>query len=274
MRVLVGFALLALAALFIGLNRPDWMDEREARDAAVAQRILQLRDAITPTLDGTPRFEKPLLGYTVDLATLGSSGSPAVSRAARAVLAVLLVALTVAIGRRRMGVRAGWIAGAVIATSLALPLAARTDGTQLLATTLAWIGWAILAGARLAPERPRHLTLAYGSLALALLIAGPVPALWPLVAVELGGGEVPRVRFHRTAGLLLMLGLALPWYGAMVERHGAAFLMALPAFPYGGGSGVPWFTHPARLLGFLVVGFYPWSTMLPVAALYRWTTRL
>jgi len=27
------------------------------------------------------------------------------------------------------------------------------------------------------------------------------------------------------------------------------------------------------LLGFLVVGFYPWSTMLPVAALYRWTTR-
>src|SRR5262252_7604191 len=119
MRALVGLALLALAALFIGLHRPDWMDEREARDAAVAQRMLQLRETITPTLDGTPRFEKPLLGYTIDLAALGlGSGSPAVSRAVRAVLAVLLVALTVAIGRRRMGVRAGWIAGAVMATSL------------------------------------------------------------------------------------------------------------------------------------------------------------
>src|SRR5215471_6935025 len=206
MRALVCLALLALAALFVGLNRPDWMDEREARDAAVAQRVLLLRDAFTPTLDGTPRFEKPLLGYTIDLAALSSSGSPAVSRAVRAVFAIVLVALTVAIGRRRMGVRAGWIAGAVIATSLALPLATRTDGTQLLATSLAWIGWAILAGARLDPPRPRHLTVAYVSLALAFLVAGPVPALWPLVAVELGGGEVPRVHLHRTAGLLLIIG--------------------------------------------------------------------
>jgi 4-amino-4-deoxy-L-arabinose transferase-like glycosyltransferase len=272
MRAFIGLALLALAALFVGLDRPDWMDEREARDGAVAQQLMQLHEAITPTLDGTPRFEKPLLGYTIEFAGLSlTPASPAASRALRSALAVLLVGLTVAIGRRRMGARAGWLAGAVLATSLALPLAARTDGTQLLATSLAWLGWAVLAGARLEPQRPRHFTLAYGALALAFLVAGPVPALWPLVAVELGGGTVPRVRLHRTAGLLLILGLALPWYGAMVERHGMPFALALPAFPYGGGSGVPWYTHPARLLGFLVVGSYPWSTMLPVAALYRWT---
>jgi 4-amino-4-deoxy-L-arabinose transferase-like glycosyltransferase len=273
MRAFIGLALLALATLFVGLDRPDWMDEREARDGAVAQRLMQLHEAITPTLDGTPRFEKPLLGYTIEFLGLSlTPASPAAARALRSILAVLLVALTVAIGRRRMGARAGWLAGAVLATSLALPLAARTDGTQLLATSLAWLGWAVLAGARLESQRPRHFTLAYGALALAFLVAGPIPALWPLVAVELGGGTVPRVRLHRTAGLLLVLGLALPWYGAMVERHGVPFALALPAFPYGGGSGVPWYTHPARWLGFLVVGFYPWSTMLPVAALYRWTT--
>ena len=120
---------------------------------------MQLHEAITPTLDGTPRFEKPLLGYTIEFLGLSlTPASPAAARALRSILAVLLVALTVAIGRRRMGARAGWLAGAVLATSLALPLAARTDGTQLLATSLAWLGWAVLAGARLESQRPRHFT--------------------------------------------------------------------------------------------------------------------
>jgi 4-amino-4-deoxy-L-arabinose transferase-like glycosyltransferase len=272
MRAFLGLACLALVALFVGLERPDWMDEREARDAAVAQRLVAFREPLTPTLDGTPWFEKPVLGYALEAAAITwSHGTPAGPRAARAVLAIALVALTVAIGRRWLGGRAGWLAGAVLATSLALPLAARTDGTQLFATSLGWIGWAVLARARSEGDPPRHLTLGYLALALALLIAGPFPALWPLIAVAWGGGPAPGGRLHRRAGLILMLGLALPWYGAMLERHGAAFVAALPAFPYGEGPGAPWYTLPARVLGFLVVGFFPWSTMLPVAALYRWT---
>jgi hypothetical protein len=57
----------------------------------------------------------------------------------------------------------------------------------------------------------------------------------------------------------------------MLERHGLPFALALPAFPYGADPGTPWYTAPARAVGFLVVGFFPWSAVLPAAVLYRWT---
>jgi hypothetical protein len=57
----------------------------------------------------------------------------------------------------------------------------------------------------------------------------------------------------------------------MLERHGAPFALALPAFHYGAEPGSPWYVAPARAIGFMVVGFFPWSAVLPAAALYRWT---
>src|SRR5256885_561948 len=70
---------------------------------------------------------------------------PATWRLAGGLLAGVLVLVTATVGARQFGARAGWLAAGVLATSLALPMASRTDGTQVIATLLGWIGCAGLA---------------------------------------------------------------------------------------------------------------------------------
>src|SRR5258705_288708 len=76
--------------------------------------------------------------------------------------------------------------------------------------------------------REARLIVTYGALGAALASAGPLAALWPLGGLALylaltGSHEAWR-RARPRAGLVIMAGIALPWYGAMVERHGLPFL--------------------------------------------------
>jgi len=66
-------------------------------------------------------------------------------------------------------------------------------------------------------------------------------------------------------GLALMIGVALPWYGAMIERHGVAFAGRALFFPYGVEPRAHWLAGLALPISFLVVGFFPWSAVLPGA---------
>lgn len=278
-------ALLAtcLVVFFTGLREVGFMDEREARDACVARELIERHEVLTPILGHEPLDEKPLLAYAPEVAgALLTPGSPFGPRALKAVLAVALVLLTGMIGAQHLGPRAGWWAAAALATSFALPLAARADGTQLLASLLGWIGCAGLAdgvfGRR--PGRERRLVVAYGALGATLVCAGPLPALWPLAAVAL------YLKLSRTqdrwrtlqpwSGLAILIGLSLPWYGSMIERQGIRFLAHAPFFPYGVEARQIWYTGPVRALALLIVGFFPWSTLLPGAALHaamQWRAR-
>jgi hypothetical protein len=100
-----------------------------------------------------------------------------------------------------------------------------------------------------------------------LVCTGPLPALWPLAAVALYVRLARRAdgwrRVRAVAGLAIVVGLALPWYGAMIERHGGEFLSRAPFFPYALGPRGSWFMGPFVAVSFVVVGFYPWSALLP-----------
>src|SRR5205085_1372042 len=101
------------------------------------------------------------------------------------------------------------------------------------------------------------------------------PALWPLAAlalyVALARDPGSWRRVHPWTGLLLIAGLALPWYGAMVERHGPAFLARAAFFPYSGDPRISWFAGPVLAMSFLAIGFFPWSALLPAAILHAGT---
>ena len=134
-------AALCALALLPGLHGAGPFDVHEAQDLQVARELIEMREGITPVLGTEPLFEKPLLAYAPDVLSLlvAPTRPLAASRAWRAVVAALLVLLTAATTARHLGGRAGVCAAAVLATSLVLPLAARLDGTQLLATLFAWI---------------------------------------------------------------------------------------------------------------------------------------
>jgi 4-amino-4-deoxy-L-arabinose transferase-like glycosyltransferase len=277
------FAPLALAALcaavlFTGLGRIGFIDEREARDAEIARELIDHREVLTPLYAREPRFEKPVLGYALE--AVGhwlSPTSPRAARVARAIAAVALALLTASIGARHFGVRAGWCAAAVLVTTLGVPLAMHTDGTQVLGTLLAWVGCAGFADAVFGRPEGRDLRLvaAYGALGATLVIAGPLPALWPLGGLALylrlahpdGGWRMLRP----VAGLAIVVGFALPWYGAMLGIHGGSFAAHAPFFPYGTQPRGAWYAGVPLAMGFLVVGGFPWTALLPGAALHAAT---
>ena len=270
--------LLIALVLFLGLDRVGFTDLREARDAQVSRELVSAGEFLVPTYAREPHFDKPLLAYVPDvLIHRLTPQAPTRSRVLRACLAAFLLLLLASIGAQHFGSRAGWWAAIVLASTPVLPLAARTDGTQLLGSLLGWVGFAGLADALFGRRAGRDLRLlvTYGALAAALLMAGPLPALWPLgglmLYLRLSGSRDGYLRTRPLAGLMLMAGVGLPWYGAAIERYGIAFLSHAPFFPYGVEPRGPWFAGPLLALSILVIGFYPWSALLPEAALHAST---
>lgn len=276
----LALVLVCALALFTGLGAAGFLDQREARDAEVVRELAVSRDAFAPRLGGALHFEKPILGYGAELLAAALPGTPETrSRVVRAVVALMLVAWTTSVAAGHFGARAGWWAGLVLASTLALPLAARTDGTQLLGTLLGWMGCAGLADALFGRPggRGARLVVAYGALAMTLLVAGPLAALWPIAAVALylSLARTPHGsrRTQLVAGTALLVALALPWYAAMTQRHGMPFLSQVPFFPYAFETRGPWYSGLGLMVGFLAVGFFPWSALLSGSILHaasRW----
>jgi 4-amino-4-deoxy-L-arabinose transferase-like glycosyltransferase len=271
----LAFAALCVLVLFTGLDRPGFTDWREARDARVARELIERREVLTPLYAREPLFEKPVLAYAPEVAAAllspGEPGPPLASRLWRAGVAAALALLVLSVGAGHFGARAGLVAAIVMLTSLALPHAVRTDGTVLLGTFLGWVGAAGFADALFGRPSGRDLRLvvAWGALAAAFVCAGPMSALWPVGGLALyaalarhpGGMRAARP----LAGLVLVLGVALPWYGAMLERHGLAFAARAPFFPYAAEARGSWLAGPLLALSFLVVGLFPWIALAPEA---------
>ena len=281
MRRLLPLAMVALLALTLlpGLAAVDALDEREARDLVTAHESTTHREWLSPIYAYEPFFEKPLPGYAPEvlarrlLARVVPGAERAVtvvavSRLMRALLAAALAFAVTAIGTRGFGSRSGWLAGCVMASSLALPLAARADGAQVYATLLAWLGvgqWiALLTGRARVPSA----SLALGWLALggAAITGGLLPALWPLAGFGLyfalarhhGGWRA----LDPWMGAIVIVGACLPWYGLMTAIHGQAFLTCMPWFPYSSGVRGSWFAGPPLALSFAVVSSFPWTPLL------------
>ncbi len=271
-------ATLCVAVLFVGLDHVGFLDWREARDAEVAREMWRRGEALTPIYGRAALYEKPVLAYAPEvLVRRLTPDTPLRSRQMRALFAVFLLLGTASLGARHFGLRAAWLSAGVLVTTLALPLAARTDGTQLLGTLLGWVGAAGLADAVFGRSggREARLIVTYGALGAALASAGPLAALWPLGGLALylaltGSHEAWR-RARPRAGLVIMAGIALPWYGAMVERHGLPFLGRALFFPYAVETPGPWYAGPVLAISFLVVGGFPWSALLPAAMLHAAT---
>ena len=196
-----GVALIAIVCARVlapGINGQGPFDTLEARDMEVARELVTARGNIATPLFTESLLEKPSFAYALELLTqTAAPGHPlAASRAWRAIVACLLVLVTGATSARHLGARAGICAAAVLASSLTLALAARLDGTQLLAALFAWIAVDCFTHAWFGGRggHDARLVIAYAALACAAVVAGPLSALWPL-----GGAAI----YQRMVGMLL-----------------------------------------------------------------------
>jgi hypothetical protein len=213
---------------FYGLGAFGLIGADEPRYAQVAREMLNRHDWVTPTLQGKPWLEKPVLYYWQAMLSFRATGvTDQSARIPAAVDASMLVAAIYFFLRRlRPGSE---LDGALIAASCAGIIGfARAAATDMpLAATfsialLAWYAW-YESGQSRETRRPAYLAAFYFFLALGTLAKGPVaPALAAVVilvfvALKREWPAIPRTLW--IPGIALYIAVALPWYIAVQLRN-------------------------------------------------------
>ena len=219
--------LLLLAAFcgflfFYGLGAFGLVGADEPRYAQIAREMLDRSDWITPTLQGKPWLEKPVLYYWQAMVSFRAAGvSDRAARLPGAFDAAMLIAAVYFFLRRfRPGSE---LDGALITASCAgvvgFAHAAATDMPLAACFAIALLGWYAWY------ERRRNIYLAafYIFVALGTLAKGPVaPALsaviiFLFVAIRRDWRAIPRTLW--IPGIVLYLAAMLPWYIAVQLRN-------------------------------------------------------
>lgn len=207
---------------FYGLGSFGLLGADEPRYAQVAREMLERHDWITPTLQGKPWLEKPVLYYWE--AMLSYSLSAVSDRAARLPAAVdaalMIAAIYLFLRRFRPGSE---IDGALITASCAGTIgfahAAATDMPLAATFAIAMLGWYAWYETR----RRTDLAAFYIFLALATLAKGPVaPFLATAVLLIFAAAKRDWRSLRSTLwipGIALFLAVALPWYVAVELRN-------------------------------------------------------
>jgi 4-amino-4-deoxy-L-arabinose transferase-like glycosyltransferase len=279
--------LLALCALlfFLGLGTLGLTDRDEGSNAEAAREMVASGDWITPTLNGAPRFAKPILIYwLISVSYLAFGVSEFTARLPSALFGTLLVLMQYAFATRMFGPTVGLRAALMLLLNievLAIGRMVLTDMVLVFFTTLSIFCFFLAASPPAVEGRAKRWYWGfYIGMALATLTKGPVGVLVPLLAVIpyllLTGRwrEVAR-ECRLLPGTAVFLLIAAPWYATMFLLHGAGYAESargdtLTRFSsvIGGHGGTILFYIPI-----LFLGFFPWSGFLPAAlydALKRW----
>src|SRR5882762_692337 len=262
---------------FYGLGAFGLVGADEPRYAQVAHEMLDRSDWVTPTLQGKPWLEKPVLYYWQAMVSFRAFGvTDQAAHVPAAFDAVVLIAVIYLFLRRfRPGCE---LDGALITASCAAVVgfarAAATDMPLAAAFAIALLGWYSWYESR----TRIYLAAFYIFLALGTLAKGPVaPALaaviiFLFVAVKRDWRAIPRSLW--IPGIVLYLAVMLPWYIAIQVRNPEFFRVFILEHNLARFSQdlyhhrQPfWFYLPVFLLAMM-----PWTIMLIVAVIER--TRL
>lgn len=276
MRQALCWGLLALA-WFGPLGERTLLGPDEGRYASIALEMMRSGDWITPRLNGFLYFEKPPLQYWMGAASYHLLGVNAFAARLWPALAGFLTIVAVSFTARRL-----W--GPAAAAHAAMALAATAwvvlnshflslDMGLALFLTLALCGFLLAQRDDAGPAAQRHAMWAtWAAMAGATLSKGLVGLLIPgatlLLYSLLNGQWAMWRRMHWRSGLALYLALATPWFVAVSLRNPGFF-----EFFFVHEHLQRYLTDAARRTGplwyfvpFLLVGFLPWTTLLPALA--------
>ncbi len=272
----LGLLLLAGFLFFTRLGAVGLFDADEPAYAVAAREMRESGDWVTPTFNGQPRFDKPILFYYLLVLAYEAFGvNEFAVRFWPALGGVILTLVVYRLGLRHAPAAAGTAALVFLLSPLTWVMgrAAVTDMLLTLCLTgcMAFL-YGLLRAEGEAAGRRCWLGAAACS-ALAVLVKGPVGLVLPgLVLVAYGLLTKRLGRALRRPGLLpaaaLFCLLVLPWYVLVLRANGWAFvegfLVKHHLVRYTGevsGHGQPfWFFVPVVL-----VAFFPWSAFLPAA---------
>ena len=273
-------ALLALALNLLGNARSSLWDRDEPRYAGATREMRISGDLIDPSFNAEPRYHKPILIYWLMLAGTAVVGDNTFGvRLISAVSGVGTVLLVWGLGRRMFGPLAGRLAALMLATApimVAESKLATTDAALLFFLTASQFAlWELSRAAS-----RRWAAVFWVAMALATLTKGPVGPLLiaasALVSVLWGGPRAWWGRLHWVWGLLGFLAIAAPWYVAIgIISEGEFYRISMGKHViHRMTTGME--THggfPGYYLVGSLLGFYPWSVLMPAGLLAAWSRR-
>ncbi|MBT9595131.1 MAG: glycosyltransferase family 39 protein [Vitreoscilla sp.] len=226
-------ALALLALVLFQLGAVPLFDVDEGAFSEATREMLASGDWGHTTLNGEDRFDKPILVYWLQAASVAVLGLHEFALRLPSALCAWGWALAVwAFARPRLGERVATSAALMMATSLgvlAIGRAATADALlNLLLVLAAFDAWRWLESEQKAPLRR-----AFAWMGLGLLAKGPVAVLVPVAAAGVWllatfdwRYIVRRVRqaVSDWRAWALLIGIAAPWYAYALHRHGQAFV--------------------------------------------------
>jgi len=270
---------LCLLTFLLGLGRTAIVDSEEGYYAEAGREMIASGDWITPHYNFEIRLNKPILYYWLVAGTFRVAGvSEWGARIWAALSGVGLAIVAWLVGRRWIDEGTGFVAGAIVATSVGLVGIARQalpDTPLAFFITLAiWSTIEATTNQASRSNRRGWVLLAALSFGLGLITKGPIAIALPVVAV------VPLLlweRFRRPAGthgsfplsasdialgFILLTIVTAPWYIAVTREHGLGFLKQfilhenLDRFASGtfNDRREPWFYLPI-----IAGGLLPWT---------------
>ncbi len=275
-------------------NSAIW-DANEAYYVETPREMLAAHDLVNPSFNFEPRFNKPVLSYWMVAALYKVFGvSVGVERFGIAIGAMIIVGCAYLIasaaarsdeGAHRLsaiGHRVSdpglWAAVGLVAAPRLLMFARRIFiDVWVTAFTSLTLVFFVLSEAY--PEkRRRYLLLMYVAVGLGTLTKGPVYIALPglaFAAYLLIRRELGRVReMMIPAGIVVVAAIVVPWYAALYHQHGwtyiKSFLVTENFERFSEGVGVQLRRGPLFYLPVLFSDSFPWSMLLPMAAVGAW----
>ncbi|MFP4154428.1 MAG: ArnT family glycosyltransferase [Halothiobacillaceae bacterium] len=263
----VQWMLLALAigiGFYLHIGSIPLFDLDEGAFTQSTREMFLRGDFISPYLNGEPRFDKPILIYWLQAASVGVFGfNEFALRLPSALAATGWVLLVWGFVARVRGREPAFWAAFILATSLQVTVvgkAAISDATLLLFMTAALFATYL----HYVEDRRRWVLLAFAAMGLGFLAKGPVAVVIPaVVSLLFYVWQGAWRRWFRAVldplGIGLFLVIALPWYVLQYLREGQAFIDGfffrhnLQRFsePIHGHSGGWWFYPVTTLLAVL-----------------------
>ncbi len=257
---------------FWQLGAVPLFDLDEGAFSAATWEMLQRGDFVTTYLNGIPRFDKPILIYWLQAASISLFGLQEWAlRLPSALAATAWVWVTFQFAKPRYGIEAAHVATLMVASSIMIVLvgrAATADALLNLLIVLAlfdiWRYWE--------HPNPWPLYRAFLWMGLGFLCKGPIAVFIPLlVSFYLYASQGQWRQWLRAAfnpiGWMLFLAVAAPWYILEYQAQGQAFIDGFFLKHHVGRFTTTMEGHggnPAYYLLALPLILLPFSGLLPV----------
>ena len=216
-------------SFFFNLSAVPLFDVDEGAFSEATREMFERGDFISPYLNGVPRYDKPILIYWLQAASVGLFGfEPLAFRLPSAFAATLWVLAVSAFVRKVRSPQLGYYAGIVTALCLAVSVIGKAATADALLNL--FIAMSMFAIYLYFKERhTRYLLMAFIAMGLGFLTKGPIAVLVPGVVSLLFFALRGEWRAWLKAvtypfGILLFVAIPLPWYVMQYQQEGQAFI--------------------------------------------------